>query len=332
MRKYIWVTWERQRRNIELSKALSCEFFELSEIDRIKNRLLKYGVGIKKTVSIIAKRKPNLVCCQNPSIMLAFLMVALKPLFNFGLVVDAHNAGLFPLNGRYTWLNWVAIFIQKHSDLTLVTNEKLKISVEKNGGWAYILPDKIPSIPKVPIKKLKGKVNVLYICTFADDEPYDEVFNAALHINPDVVIYITGNYKKREINHRDLPSNLELMGFISEYEFFQMLNSVDIIIDLTTRADCLVCGAYESVAVSKPVVLSNTASLKAYFTSGTVFTENRAESIALAIKKAISQKEQLSEDLTRFKKTCEKSWEKKKLDLARILKIIAYGDKSKALS
>jgi glycosyltransferase involved in cell wall biosynthesis len=50
-------------------------------------------------------------------------------------------------------------------------------------------------------------------------------------------------------------------------------------IDLTTRNDCLVCGAYESLAVGNPIILSNNEASTSYFGNHCLFTNNTVEDL-----------------------------------------------------
>ena len=126
----------------------------------------------------------------------------------------------------------------------------------------------------------------MFICSFADDEPYENVFRAADIIGDLYHIYVTGNYKKKSIDPRVIPRNVTLLGYISETEYVKMIHSVDITIDLTDRENCLLCGAYESVAAEKPMIISNTKALREYFDKGAIYTDNTAHDITLSIKKA----------------------------------------------
>lgn len=318
----IWITWENQRRNRELSKALAIKLYEMSEIGEISNPIKKYVFGIMRTLFILVREKPKIVFCQNPSIVLSFFIVLMKFVTKMIVCVDAHNAGIFPAEGKYQILNWVARFIQRKADLTIVSNEALRQHVEVNGGRAFDLPDKIPSIPTIPIKKshdLKGKINILFICSYAADEPYQEVFDAARRIDPNIFIYTTGNYKKGFVDIHTLPNNVILTGFLPEFKYREMLNAVDIVIDLTTRENCLVCGAYEAVAVEKPMILSNTQILREYFSMGAVYADNTCESLIKAISDVLKRKDELIAHIKELKTTREEEWQRKKDELEGIL-------------
>lgn len=315
----IWITWENQRRNRELAKALDIKIHELSEIDRIGNRFEKYATGIWKTLVLLANERPKIVFAQNPSIVLSFLLVCLKPFARFTVFIDAHNAGLFPKEGRSWLLGKISRYIQSSADLTIVTNEQLKRHVEGNGGRAFVLQDKIPDIPIRKPSALKGEYNLLFICTYAEDEPYQEVFQAAGKLAQKVCIYVTGNYKKKNISLESAPGNIIVTGFVPEEEYIQLLNSVDATMILTERENCLVCGAYETLAVGKPMILSDTTALREYFRKGAIYTRNNAADICNAVNMLVDNIEKLRIDASCISKELGIEWNNRKIEIENII-------------
>ncbi len=57
--------------------------------------------------------------------------------------------------------------------------------------------------------------------------------------------------------------------------------------------NCLVCGAYEALAINKPLIVSRTASLSEYFGDAAVLTDNTAEAIRASVLAAFAQREEL---------------------------------------
>lgn len=316
----VWITWENQRRNREICNALKIKLYELDTIDLIRNPVKKYLFGAFLTFKIFFKEKPKIIFCQNPSLVLSLLSILYGKFFAVRIIVDAHNAGLFPLDDRSRFLSAVSEFIQCHADLTIVTNSELSRHVETNGGKAFVLQDPIPRIPKIKKRKLNGNINILFICSFAGDEPYEIVFEAAQHLDPTVSIYVSGNYRKRGIDPSICPQNISLMGYISEDEYIEMLHSVDATIDLTTRENCLVCGAYESVATGKPMILSRTNALMSYFFMGAIYTENSCFSMVKAIETIVKKIDLLSREIAQLKLDLVRDWDQKKLRLEKILR------------
>lgn len=305
--KRIWVTWERQRRNLELSRALSCDYHEFNYDDRIRG--VRYLCSIYRTFRVVREGKPGIVFGQNPSIVLVLTLVILKKIFGFKLIIDAHNAGVYPCEGKYTSLNALMARLNDCADLLLVTNASLEETSGLDARKVYVLPDKVPEFSCREKIELEGKFNILFICKFHDDEPYREVFEAVKGLPHDVVVYVTGNHKRisKEVTG-SLPANLKLIGFVPEQVYESMLNSVDAVMDLTTRDHCLLCGAYEAVGAEKPMVLSKTEALMNYFDRGSVFVENNPEKIKEGIEELMQRYGFYSEEIIVAKKAIDCRW------------------------
>ena len=310
MRKRIWIAWLHHRRNLELSRSFETT---LHEFIWKGPRFLRYPVLSIRTLLLLLRERPHIVFAQNPSIVLAFLLSLCRPFIHFRLIVDAHNAGLEPMQGRSSLLNFLAKYIIRKSDLTLVTNKALLQIVHRNQGKGYVLPDSIPTFQDIHAKRkqLDGENNILFICTFASDEPYREVIQAARLFDQKTVFYITGKYHKVGLQLDALPDNVRVTGYVPEDEYLSLLVSTDVILDLTTRENCLVCGAYESVAVGKPLIVSDTKALREYFYKGTLYTKNSSQDIAETIQKAIREKQTLTEQIGFLNQEIVEGWKQK---------------------
>ena len=303
----VWLTWETQRRNKGISSALG---WELHEITYANPRIKRYMKSMLKTYFILHKSKPDYVVAQNPSFLLALMVVLLKYVFGYTAIIDAHNAGLFPLEGKNRVLGTISKITQALADVTIVTNNYLSEVVSHNGGRGFVLQDRLPEVPKTITRiKLEGKFNFVFICSFGADEPYQQVLEAASLIPKDIFIYITGNYSNK-IDREKVPGNVVLLGFIPENEYWNTIYSADAIIVLTTRENCLVCGAYEAVALNKPMILSDTFALKEYFASGCVFSKPDATCLHEAILLTIDDQERLKAEIVSLGEELRDKWEK----------------------
>jgi glycosyltransferase involved in cell wall biosynthesis len=292
----IWISWETQRRNRSLSNRVNAQLFE---IDLNLPAWRRYPLAIRQTIALLNREKPRIIFAQNPSMVLACLAIIYANLLDRKVVIDAHNAGLFPAEGRYRLLNWLASKLFRWTTITIVSNSELVSHVRRLNGNAIAIPDPIPEIPEpAQPSPLRGDFNVLFICSWADDEPYLEVLRAAALVRRGTCIYITGNSKGKEQQlNAPVPDNAVFTGFIQEQEFNSMLFSCDAVIVLTTRENCLLCGAYEGVAAGKPLILSNTRALRNHFCKGSVFTDNTADSIAEAIESARMRQAELTAEV-----------------------------------
>ena len=281
----IWLTWEVQRRNRSLARAVGAT---LHELHHPGGRLARYGALVPRTFGLVRRLKPGVIYYQNPSLILATLLATMKALrlTRAKLIGDFHNGGVYPPAG-----GWLVPWIVRHSDLVIVSNRNLEAPIAAFGGRAMSIPDPIPHLevesrePPAP-----GQFEVLFICSWASDEPIVEVLKAARIVaerQPGITISITGRPKLEKVGWTDpVPANVNLTGFLPESEFERRLLAAKVVLDLTTRADCMVCGAYEAVSAGVPMVLSDNQPTRAYFRKGALFTDNSAASIAAEILRA----------------------------------------------
>lgn len=312
----IWITWENQRRNHSTSKELG---FKLYEILCDSSRYVRYPISIYKTFQIIAREKPEVVAVQNPSLILAITALIYRKLFGFILVIDAHNAGIKPFEGKKWWANLLARLAIRGADLTIVTNDLLADYVKEIGGTAAILPDPIPEL--TCDKSMQKSKNVQYtdvvcISSWADDEPYLEVIKAASILPPNFRIHLTGKSDGKEKQYNgSFPENIILTGFLSDKDYIALLCNADLTIVLTTRDDCMVCGAYESIAVCKPLILSDTPVLRSYFSDHAYYTDNYADAIADKIMHVAQTIDLRHHDNCKSKEALKHKWLEMRLGL-----------------
>lgn len=308
----LWITWEKQIRNRNLSERLKANLLEL---DVRGGKFKRYIVCTLTTLTWLWRWRRQVVVVQNPSLVLNIEAVLLRAVFGYTLIMDAHNAGILPAEGKKPVLLRIANWAIRHVDLVLVTNKGLASQVTKVGGTPFILPDPLPPVSstKPHISETKpGSPKALFICTWAADEPYLEVLKAAESV-PEVQFFVTGNSKNREQQYgRSLPNNVHLTGYVPDDDYEKLLTDSDLIIDLTTRENCLVCGAYESVSAGKPFVLSNTDALRDYFRDGGVYVENYDAAIADGIRRLLTDYSFYINNVLRLKNLLEGEWEHRK--------------------
>jgi glycosyltransferase involved in cell wall biosynthesis len=132
----------------------------------------------------------------------------------------------------------------------------------------------------------------MVIATFAPDEPIREIIEAAFSM-PEVNFVVSGNPSRSRALGVDLPTNVHLTGFLPDQLYWEQLARADVICDLTLMSDCLVCGAYEGLALAKPMVLSDNAPTRDLFGTSAILTESNPGSIAEALCAALEKRELL---------------------------------------
>ncbi len=308
MSNCIWITWETQRRSIELARKFGCTLYLIE-----KKGIFRYPYSFFATIFVFLKKQPDFLFVQNPSMILASLACIFGVLSKTFVVVDRHTTFRLKKPHSGTFRIWLFMrlhyFTLKWADLTIVTNDYLANLVRKAGGNAFVLPDMLPMLEMKETKKLKGKINLLLISSFGLDEPISEVIDAMkAFIKEDVYLYISGNFKKINKNLlNSAPPNVVFTGFLPDQEFVDILFSVDLVLVLTTSDYCMLCGCYEAISAEKPLITSNKSVLKNYFNNA-IFVENTKEDIYQGIHNAIRDIPQQIEKTRRMKENIELLW------------------------
>ena len=215
----------------------------------------------------------------------------------------------------------------RKADLTIITNRLLAAAVEDQGGRPFTLPDRIPEPPPLSVSKLCGEFNAVLISTFAPDEPVAAVFDAVRGAN--IELYVTGNHRKlTPAAAQRAPSNVHLTGFLSEREYWTLLQSADAIIDLTLMDNCLVCGAYEALAVGKPMLLSKNRAGVELFGDSALYTDNDAADIRRMLEQLKRECARLARASVAKRAELAAGWSARAERLAQILRQWKTGVRS----
>ena len=296
----IWVTWERQVRNASLSSRLGVP---LHVIESSRGRLSRYAVCCARTFRLLLRHRPKVVFCQNPSIVLNYFLLIMRPFFSFTVVSDCHFAGVVACN-ESPLIQKLLDLCNRSVDLAIVTNPAHAAYIEGVGGRAAICPDPLPTLSPASSPGPEARA-VLFICSYDVDEPFRQVFEAAAQLYDEGFRFMaTGNYAKAGIDPARYPS-VTFTGYLPVQAYHELLLKSAVIVDLTENDNCLVCGAYEAMAAEVPLVTSDTACLRGYFTAGTLFTPHDPAGIARAVRTAFAEGESLRREIRAWKPGAE---------------------------
>lgn len=291
--KAIWITWERQTRNSSMAELLEAEYCEL--ISKYKG-IVRYVELTIKTIRLIMKNQTKVIYFQNPSVVLGIVCTIAKILFGnrFVVVGDFHNCALDD-----GWISFLNKKISKNIDITLVSNKNLEEKVIDMGGTPFSFADPIPVYHSHAVKNDTAGSFILFISSWADDEPIVDVCNAYINsklIGQGVKLLVTGRVKQEKLDKPItyyIEKGIEFLGFVSEEKYWELLQYSHFNIDLTTRSNCMVCGAYESIAVKNGALLSNNEPTMAYFEHAAFYTDNTCVDIEKKILECFEQRERL---------------------------------------
>ena len=281
-----FLTWSSHRRTTGLAAGLGIELFELLSARRGFVRHLEL---ITRTLHLLFTRSFGVIVAQNPSIVLAMLLVCIRPLRRFRLVVDAHNEAITPFVHDVAVVRLASRWLLRHSYLTIVTNSELADRVSHAHGCPFVLPDPLPAVPPNLPTGASQPPYVAVVCTFAPDEPLAEIFRAAEGL-PEVRFKVTGDTQRcPPALLAAKPANVDLTGFLDEQSYWRLLACSAAVLDLTSMPDCLVCGAYEALALGVPMILTDNAAGRRLFGQVAVFTDSAPASIAAGIRAALER-------------------------------------------
>jgi glycosyltransferase involved in cell wall biosynthesis len=299
----IWIDWDRHLRSRTLAQRLAVELFEF----RVSgSRIRRYLSSIIRTEAAIRKTQPEIVIASNPSLVLGFLLLALRKWYGFVLVSDAHYFGVRAIHGHRI-LQRLLDFHNLKADLVIVTNDNHAKYLARQGCRAYVCPDPLPDLTaQASLAVSVPPKSVFLVCSFDEDEPYAAAFAAFSRLRESgYALFVSGNYKKVQIDPAHFPW-VHFLGFVSDEEYYSYLGACSVIVDLTTLEDCLVCGAYEALAAGKPLVISKTQALGDYFGGVALLTDNTPEAIIESVERAHSQRHDLARKVTDWVATNER--------------------------
>jgi glycosyltransferase involved in cell wall biosynthesis len=280
------------------------------------------------------------VIVQNPSMVLAALACLFKARFGYSLVVDRHsNFGYLAGAGaglKRRLSDLLSDYTLRGADLTIVTNRELADHVERAGGRPFVLPDPFPELDAhLPDARdpaawaardgsARAPLEVLFVSSWAFDEPIAETIEACRRLQGEVTVRITG--KVRSAYARLLegaPPNFKPTGFLSDREYFDLMARSDAVMAVTSRAATLVCGGYEGAAMGKPLILGNSGALRGYFDSGCVYTDGSAGDLVNQLRLLRGERKAFTRAIRLFHARRKLEWDGRLAELEAILEGLA---------
>lgn len=274
-----WITWERHQRSRSLSEQLQIPLIELS---RTGSRSMRYLHNSIATLRLLMRRSYPIVFVQVPSLVLGHLALGCASLFGFRVIADAHNAVIEGAESGPPPLRFLYRMLIRRVSRVIVTNSALAERVAKLGGRSLILPDPVPSFRDHDAAR--GSFDhVVVISTWAQDEPLDAILKAAALLPQPLFFTITGRPRGAFAAAAANTPRVKMSGYLSDSDYLELLRTARAIVDLTTREDCLVCGAYEALALGRPLIVSDSRALRELLQDGAAFAANEPRAIAEAV-------------------------------------------------
>jgi glycosyltransferase involved in cell wall biosynthesis len=279
---------------------------------------IKYIKLFTNTLLLLEKKRPQIIICQSPPIFCVLATIVYQYLTGAkcNIAIDMHT-GAFDKPWSYLWL--LNRWIMKKVYMIIITNSELKYNICSDAKRKTIVLEDPPPYFVIERKKIQeegeqknGKFfKIAVISSFAPDEPLEEILDAAANMS-EILFYITGDKSKaaKHILEKKI-NNVIFTGFLDYNEYISVLQSVNAIMVLTKRNKTMLAGAYEALALQKPLITSDWPTLKRYFYKGTIHVDNSPKGIQEAIEIVRKRSQEIAKDIgdLRIEKTNE--WDKK---------------------
>jgi hypothetical protein len=308
--KILWFTWETQRRNASLSSELGAKLYKF-DYSR-EDRLSRYLKSARDTIAALKNERPDIVITQCPSIVLVTLLTILKPFCGYSLVIDAHNISVENLDNPSLWSRVLHRWCFRRADFIIVSNLFLFGEVENFGGLALPLADPLPELHSSGSQLFKSAERfpvITLVCSFASDEPIREFLDGAQQVDSPFQLFVTGRRSKAgDLLARENDARIRFTDFLSSGDFDALLKSSDLVVDLTTRDNCLVCGAYEGLAAGKVLMLSDSAINRRTFPRGAIFVRNDVAGFKAGLEEFFRKRQEISAEVPAMLSEFKKNW------------------------
>ena len=286
--KSSFISWlPHCRRSDSLAAALGgkSHLIQYFGFKRPWQAIVKYPLQTLDTLIRLAKDKSDLLLVATPPVVAAIPVYICARIRNIPFVVDVHT-GVFD-DPRWTWLLPLSRWLSRAATATIVTNGHLAQIVNSWGAQTVIIGSVPMTFPAGQAQISAHSIKIVFINTFSRDEPVEEVLNAAKNV-PDICFNITGDIKRASSSLREsAPSNVHFTGWLPDPEYGNLLRAATLVMVLTTRDHTMQRGAYEAMALEKPLITSDWPLLRETFNRGTIHVDNTAAGITAGIETAV---------------------------------------------
>ncbi len=282
---------------------------------------LRYVLQAARTLQILFAERPSVVYAQNPPFVCGLVVYLYHLVTSARFVLDHHSAAFARV---WNWALPMQKFVARRAVTNIVTNQHWADIVRSWGAHASIMGDPFLDLPQgAPFQMHKeAEFNVVFVGTFAPDEPLAAVLEAAAQL-PDVHFYLTGDTSRQpERFFETLPPNVTCTGFLPDAQYIGLLRAADAVMVLTTRDHTLQLGGCEAVSLCQPLITSDWPFLRNFFPRGTVHVANTAAGIHAGVRTMRREHQRFKEEMIAFRSAARRGWQDQ---TARLHALVAAG-------
>jgi glycosyltransferase involved in cell wall biosynthesis len=320
VKKITFIVWARYHRRSELLArhlGASIHFICHGKRGRLSQVFVRYLVQTWQTWQTLCREKPDIIFIQNPPIFAVLIIAVYAKFHDVQYAIDSHTAAFISL--RWNWSAGLHRWLSSRAQVTIVHNTSQEKIVDRWGCRYCVLDDPVEDFVDVEHFSFDGQFNVVVVSSFDADEPLDIVFDAAAGL-ANITFYVTGDYSRiAPTLLKKKPDNCLLTGYISNRQYAGLLQGADVIIDLVSNGETLLCGAFEAVSAGTPLIVSDWPVLRECFPMGTVYVPNTVEGVRAGVHQALREQVQLHQEILLLREQHQVEWMRKFAVLKRLL-------------
>lgn len=318
-----FLTWNDSRRSMSISARLG-----LKRVVLVAQRrgLARHALGSLATAAFLIRHRPRVVWFQfSLALGLVLWMYSrVRVRGSVRLIADLHTKAMRRSGARGAdWLvRRIKGLVLRSCAAVLVTNpENAAYLDERYAARALVLPDPLPRITATVDRadeRAQGTPEVAFVCSYAPDEPLDVLTETAARLCGEARIFFTGDAARIEKPQRTAAQTVaRFTGFLSDEDYWSLLQSVACIVIVSDQPACLPCGAYESIAVGKRPVIVDDPSAREVFGDLAVYAALRPEALAAAIRLVLRERRTAADAAlaTQYEDRWQNYWQRVQLRL-----------------
>lgn len=250
---------------------------------------VRYVIAAVRTMTYLVRRRPQAVIVTNPPVFAALVALPYTLITGVPLLLDSHPTS-FGAKEHVTSQRLLPIhrWLARRAVSTLVTTDDWVRTVEGWGARSDIVHEApIAWTASSDGSAAGGRPTILFVGTFAGDEPVSEVLAAAASL-PHADFVVTGDLRRCPEDRRaKAPGNVRFPGFVPPEEYRQLVEAADVILTLTTEPTSIMRAAYEAIYAGKPLVTTDWPALREVFPYA-VHVANTATEISAGLHDALA--------------------------------------------
>jgi glycosyltransferase involved in cell wall biosynthesis len=317
--RWIFIAWAPYGRRSELlarELQVKLHFIHYLKFQVPRYAPIKYILQSLRTLQVLFAERPAVVFVQNPPFVCSLVVYLYCRLTGAKFVIDHHSDSF---SRKWSWAMSVRKFLAQRAITNLVTNHHWADILQTWSANMFILPDPFVTLPEGENLVVKPGFNVVFVNSFAPDEPLDAVLETASQL-PDVHFYITGNTNKKPASFfAHLPANIIFTGFLPDSQYFGLLRAAQAVIALTTRDYTLQGGGCEAVSLGKPLITSDWPYLRELFAKGTIYVPNSSDGIRDGIQVMQERYKDLEKEIVTFRQDSRREWDMRFAELKEMI-------------